>query len=179
MAATYSLTDFLKEFPSQDACLQYIFEKKYKNAKCPKCERVGQFHRNSALPCFTCNCGKYHLYPRQGTIFADSKLDLQKWFLLLFLASKGTHNAKELESITGISYVTALSIQKRIMELMAANIRDKHHLEQWRSKVKAAYKYVTEENVNLYLSSFQYKAELDTAGKDPFFHLLNIAIGVK
>lgn len=45
----YSVTDFLDEFPDDEACLTYLWRQLHStdgsHAECPKCERTRRFHR--------------------------------------------------------------------------------------------------------------------------------------
>lgn len=171
---SYSLTQLLQQFPDADACLQYLFEKKYEQMRCPKCRKTGNFRRNKGLPCYACTCGKYQIYPRKGTIFENSKTPLPIWFQIIYLTTCGTFNAKDIEKMTGISYPTAWKIQKTLMQVMARNIKHTHHLSQWKQKVRTLYRAVTPENLPLYEACLQYKSENEKSDEGSFFRLLHL-----
>jgi transposase-like protein len=172
----YSLTDLLKQFPDQQACLRYLFEQKYTDPTCPKCHKSGRYHQNKKTGYYTCSCGGSVIHPRAGTLFEKSKINLQTWFICLFLMARGTHSLSEIQKISGISYPNVWSMQRRVMELIARHITDKEHLFQWEGKMRATYHHTYAENKNLYLSLFQFKHEQEKEKKDPFFTLLNLAI---
>lgn len=175
----YTLSEFQKQFPDDDSCLKYIYERKYKNKKCPKCKKIGAFYKNNTYPCYTCSCGQYHLYPSKGTIFQDSKLGLQTWFTIVFLSSKITPSPKEIETFTGISHVTTCRIQRVLLELMAKNIDDKTHLSQWKVKIPVKrLGRIEPENLDLYLSAFQFQHEQEKRKSEPFFYLLDLCMNV-
>lgn len=170
-----SFSDFLREFPSEDACLKYIFDARYKNSMCPKCKKIGKFYHNRTKvmkSVYTCSCGRSSIRPRKGTIFQDSKLDLHKWFIIIFLVSKGKHSAIEIAKMAGTSYPTAWSVQNTLMKVMMRSVKDVDVLK-WRPQVKSTYRKITEENIKLYASAFQFRADTK---KDPFYRLLNLII---
>lgn len=173
---SYSLSEFLHDFPNEEACIHYLYEKKHKNKKCPKCGAVGKYYRNRALPAYTCTCGEYLLYPRVGTFFEGTKLDLHKWFLIIFMASQGARTAKEIMGIAGTSYPTARIAQKKIYEVMYQNLKDKKHLEQWRGRAKAMFRAIEEEDIHLFFALFQFLQETEQAKKDPFPYLLSLIL---
>ena len=78
----YSTKDFDRDFPNDDACLEWLFKTRWpKGVKCVKCQRVTNHYRIQGRPCYSCEfCGN-HVYPMAGTIFKDTKFDhLRLWF---------------------------------------------------------------------------------------------------
>jgi len=72
----YSTKDFDRDFPYDDACLDWLFHARWSNGvKCEKCGRITNHYRIQGRPCYSCeHCGS-HVYPMAGTIFEDTKLD--------------------------------------------------------------------------------------------------------
>ena len=118
----YNLEDFQKDFPDEDACLEYIFKERF-NTKC-KCGH-GKMYRVTKRKCFACSvCGR-QVYPLVGTIYERSTTPLTSWFYGLFLISqsRGVIPAKALERQLGITYKTAWRMKKLILKSM----RKKNH----------------------------------------------------
>ena len=106
---------------TNDQCLQYLFKLRYKDAACPKCGRKGSqaFHRHIKKQCYTCNCGRYHLYPRKGTIFERSQVPLPKWFkgISLMCREPSGVTCQELQKKLGISYRSAWRMKRKLLSV--------------------------------------------------------------
>lgn len=111
-----TIQEFHQHFKTDEQCLEYLYASLYRDPECPKCGRVGAYHRNGAKPCYTCNCGRSQLFPMKHTIFRDSPIPLTKWFYAVFLMSQSEEgvSAKELERRLGVTYTTAWKMAKRI-----------------------------------------------------------------
>ena len=73
MSKPMTVTQFLKLFPDDDACLAHLFEIRYgSDPVCPKCGQVGTFHKLAKMPAYTCNCG-HHIHPMVDTPFHRSR----------------------------------------------------------------------------------------------------------
>jgi len=68
-----------------------------------------------------CNSCRYRFSVSTGTIFHDSHLPFQKWFLATFLmtGSRKGISANQLKRVLGISYKTAWYLCHRIRAAMA------------------------------------------------------------
>ena len=117
--------NFPQRFRTIDGCLRYLFEMQSENIRCPKCGRTGgyYFHRHPSKLCYTCNCGKYHFFPLNKTIFADAGMPLPKWFYGVFLMSEKPAgvSGKELERKIGVSYPTAWRMMHKILSVKPPN----------------------------------------------------------
>lgn len=116
----YTIKQFQADFPDDDACLTYMFERKYgSDFVCPKCSKQG-FYRVAKRKCYACAWCSYQIHPTAGNIFHKSPTKLTLWFYALYLAaqSKNAVSAKELERHLGVTYKTAWRIAKKIRELM-------------------------------------------------------------
>jgi transposase len=125
----YSLMEFMKEFPNDDACLEFLWRNRYSDdgihAQCPKCKAEREFKRYEHAQqrqAWTCQaCGK-HLAPTAGTIFHKSSTSLHLWFYAMYLmaSTRCGISAKQLERELGVTYKTAWRIAYQIRhELMA------------------------------------------------------------
>ncbi len=118
----YSFQDFIKEYPTDETCLDKIMEMKYgSSTHCSACGTATKYHRITKRRAYACqNCG-HHIYPCVGTPFEKSRTSLQKWFfaMYLFTASKNGVSAKELERQLGVTYKTAWRMAHELRKLMA------------------------------------------------------------
>ncbi|MEX0895595.1 MAG: IS1595 family transposase [Patescibacteria group bacterium] len=116
----YTIKDLRKEFPDDDACLEYIFSVRFPNPVCNECKAKNSFYRVSTRKCYSCShCGN-QIHPLAGTIFHKSSTKLTDWFhaLFLFSSSKKGVSGKDLERQLGVTYKTAWRIAKQIRSLM-------------------------------------------------------------
>lgn len=122
MNNTFTLSQFLKKYSSEDKCLEEIKNIKYPDGiKCPKCQKVTKHYRMSKRRAYACSqCGN-HIYPLAGTIFEKTTTPLTSWFYAMFLMIKTRCgvSAKQLERELGVTYKTAWRIAKQIRILMA------------------------------------------------------------
>jgi transposase len=118
--SSYSLMEFMREFPDAAACLEWLWRNRYaddgSHAECPKCERVRKFHKVKARPAWDCNSCGYHLHPLAGTIFHKSSTSLHLWFFAMHLmtSTRCGISAKQLERELGVTYKTAWRIFNKI-----------------------------------------------------------------
>lgn len=115
-----SILRFHEEYPDDSSCLAKLFRDRFSNPKCPRCKRVGEYHRRGTRSSYICNCGKHEIYPKRGTIFEKSDTDLVKWFFAIYLFSQSRNGvaAKELERKLQVTYKTAWRMAKEIRKLM-------------------------------------------------------------
>ena len=125
--------NFPQRFRTDDRCLQYLFDVRCADVKCPKCGRVDSYHKHPAKKCYTCNCGRFHIYPMKGTIFGGTVLPLTKQFYAIYLMSgkKNGMSAKELERKLGIAYDTARKIAKKI-RAVKLHTEERNHIKRFR-----------------------------------------------
>jgi transposase-like protein len=115
----YSLMEFTREFPDDDACLNYLWRTRFsadgEHAECPKCETVRSFKRYETTPrrnSWTCIACGHHLHPTAGTIFHKSATALHLRFYAMYLmtSTRCGISAKQLERELGVTYKTAWRI---------------------------------------------------------------------
>jgi transposase-like protein len=117
----YTITQFRNDYPNNDACLDKIFQLRYKNIVCPKCESDKPFNRVKNRKSYQCSCCAFQLYPMEGTIFEKSTTPLIQWFYAIYLqtTTRNGVSAKELQRAMSICYTTALRMNHQIKKLMA------------------------------------------------------------
>jgi transposase len=118
----YTITDFNRDFPDDDACLEYVKNLIYPNGiVCRECNVVRSHHRLTKRKAYSCDhCGT-HVYPLAGSTFARSRSSLKSWFYAMYLmASTRTRiSAKQLEREIGCTYKTAWRFFKQIRNVMS------------------------------------------------------------
>jgi transposase len=118
----YTIRDLRADFPDDDSCLEFIFDKRYGDLKtCPKCGTVGvKFYRVGKRMAYKCKDCRQYIYPLVGTIFEKSTTPLTYWIhaIYLFSVSKNGVSALELQRQIGVSYKTAHRMEKMIRQLM-------------------------------------------------------------
>jgi transposase-like protein len=117
----YTLTQFKEAYPNDDACLDKIFQLRFKNLVCPRCENDKPFKRVKDRRAYQCTVCGYQLYPTKDTPFEKSTTPLTYWFMAIFLQTTTRNGvaARELERVLNVSYPTALRMNHQIKILMA------------------------------------------------------------
>ncbi len=122
MPQTYTLLDFMRDYPDDETCLDKILELRYgTDPVCESCERETTYHRIKKRRGYACQwCGS-HVFPCAGTPFAKSRTPLTKWFYAMYLFTTTRHGvpAKELERQLGVTYKTAWRMGHIIRDLMS------------------------------------------------------------
>jgi transposase len=125
--STYSLMEFMREFPDDAACLNYLWRTRYsqdgETAQCPKCERERRFKRYKLATrrqSWCCTACGHHIYPTAGTIFHKSSTSLHLWFYAIYLmtSTKCGVAAKHLGRELGINYKTAWRMFNKIRNVL-------------------------------------------------------------
>lgn len=122
MSKTFTVQDFMRRFPDDDACLDHLMKIRHGEVlKCPKCGKGGRFARLRKHPAYSCPWCGHHIHPMQGTPFERSSTPLQKWFYAIYLFTTSRHGvpAKELQRQLGVTYKTAWRIGHEIRKYMA------------------------------------------------------------
>lgn len=111
-----TIQEFHRRFKTSEQCLEYLFRSRFNVVECPFCGRKNAYHRHPTKPCYTCNCGRSHIYPMKHSIFENSSVPLAKWFYAIFLMmqTKEGVSAKKLERDLQVTYPTAWRMAKLI-----------------------------------------------------------------
>jgi len=118
-----TIETFLERFPNDEACLEYLKEKRYPNgmAHCAKCNQERKHHRVTGRPAYACDyCGSM-ISPMAGTIFEHSSTSLKKWFYAMYLmgSTRCGISAKQIQRECGVTYKTAWRMFKQIRSLLS------------------------------------------------------------
>ncbi|HVQ44591.1 MAG TPA: IS1595 family transposase [Candidatus Saccharimonadia bacterium] len=113
---TLNLIAFYNRFPNEDACHAYLAESRWHGEPiCPHCGCLDVYTLKSRR-IFKCTACMKQFSARIGTIFEESRLPLQKWFLAIYLL---TSHKKGVSSIQmskhlGITQKSAWFLLQRI-----------------------------------------------------------------
>lgn len=118
----YSMRDFMNEFPTDSACLEYLKEQRFPGGvtQCVKCNVERKHHRVGNRTAYACDYCGHHIYPLAGTIFHKSATSLRLWFYAMYLMSSTRCgiSAKQIQRETGVTYKTAWRMFKQIRSLL-------------------------------------------------------------
>jgi len=123
MPKPYTVQDFFKQFPDDDACLDHLMATRYgRSLDCPKCGKHGKFHRIKKMPAYACQYCGHHIHPMAGTPFERTRTSLQSWFYAMYLFTTTRHGvpAKELQRQLGVTYKTAWRMAHEIRKYVGA-----------------------------------------------------------
>lgn len=121
----YTITDFNKAFPDDDACLEWLKNHLYPNGIfCQKCGQVTKHHKIAARRSYSCDICGHHVHPTSATIFEHSPTSLKLWFYAIYLmtATRCGISAKQIQRETGVTYKTAWRMFHQIRSLLTDDI---------------------------------------------------------
>lgn len=116
----FTITQFRAAYPNDDACLDKIFQLRFENLICPKCENDKPFTRVKGRRSYQCPCCGFQVYPTKDTVFEKTTTPLISWFYAIYLQTTTRNGvaAKELERQLDVCYKTALRMAHQIKKLM-------------------------------------------------------------
>ena len=116
-----NLIQIFQKFPRQIDCIEHLEKLRWPNeVTCPYCESTNTNSLPKELR-HHCNGCKKTFSVTVGTLFHDTRLPMQKWFLAIALilnAKKGL-SAKQLQRDIEVTYKVAWSMGHRIRKAMA------------------------------------------------------------
>lgn len=115
-----NLIQIFKKFPTQESCIEYLEQKRWGDSPiCPYCESTNTYKAKDRLR-HHCNGCRKSFSVTIKTIFHDTRLPLQKWFLALCLVlnvRKGISSCQLARDIE-VRQPTAWSMLNRIRKAM-------------------------------------------------------------
>ena len=119
----YSTRDFDKDFPTDDACLEYLFQQRWpEGVSCEKCQRLTSHYRITDRPCYSCEfCGN-HVYPMAGTIFEGTRFGhLRLWFkaIAYMAVTRCGISSRQLSRDLGVTVKTGWRMFHQIRKVLA------------------------------------------------------------
>lgn len=118
-----TLAEFLQHFKDEETCRKYFETIRFANGDyCPHCKhtKIMRFADGKRYRCASC---RQDFTVKTGTIFGESKLPLQKWFIAIYLLTtrKKGISSIELAKNIGVSQKTAWFMDHRLREAMKQN----------------------------------------------------------
>jgi transposase-like protein len=123
-----NLFNLAKAFPTEDAALDYWISVRWPvGVICVGCSHAHVYRISTPnksgkrVTIFECAKCYLHFSPTAGTLFHDSHLPLQKWFMAIALMCEGKKgvSASQMKRHLGVSYKTAWYLCHRIRKAMA------------------------------------------------------------
>src|SRR5258706_7075137 len=107
-------------YSTEERCRELLKRLRWPNGvECPRCEskRVANLTENYKFECLNC---QYQFTALAGTVFHDTHLPLDKWFLavVLMCESRKGVSANQVKRMLGVSYKTAWYLCHRIRHAM-------------------------------------------------------------
>ena len=115
-----NIMKLMEQFGTDDKCRNVLEELRWPDSvQCPRCEseKVSRIKERDQFDCDEC---RYQFSVTSGTIFHDTHLPLQKWFVAIYLTveSKKGVSANQMKRVLGVSYKTAWYLCHRIRTAM-------------------------------------------------------------
>lgn len=112
-----NLITFYQTFATEELCRDFLAQQRWgKEVTCPKCGTVGVKVYKLASGRLKCADCRQPFTVRVGSVFEDSKISLQKWFLAIYLCTslkKGVSSI-QLSKYLGVTQKTAWFMLQRI-----------------------------------------------------------------
>src|SRR4029077_18108323 len=83
----YTIDDFNRQFPTDDACFEYLREQRFPDgiAYCAKCKKEWQHYRVKVRPVWACDEFLTQISPIARIIFEHSSTSLRLWYYAMYL----------------------------------------------------------------------------------------------
>mgnify|MGYP000064364714 FL=1 len=121
MSNNANLFYFFKQFPDEDSCRKYLEKRRWGNTPtCPHCGNAQKIYRYKNGKTFKCAHCKKQFSVKTGTMYENSNIPLQKWFLtsyLIALSKKGISSI-ELSKTIGVTQKSAWYLLHKIRYAM-------------------------------------------------------------
>jgi hypothetical protein len=115
----YGLGSLRKDFPTEDACLEFIYSARHTD----ECSCGGTYARIKGRKQWQCGKCRFQIAPLAGTIFHKSDTPLSLWFhaIMVFSNAKSGMSASALQRDLEVTYKTAWRMLKLIREALGQN----------------------------------------------------------
>jgi transposase-like protein len=117
----YGIRELRRDFPSDKACLEFIFNKSHSR----KCSCGGMYSLKKGRKLFQCSRCRFQIAPTAKTAFHKSSTSLVLWFhaIMVFSNAKSGISAKQLERHLAVTYKCAWRILYSIRTSLAQSLR--------------------------------------------------------
>lgn len=118
MQGNINVFDFLKLFPTEEACEKYIADARWPRGMfCPHCgnHRVYRLETQKRWKCGSCD---KQFTVRTGSVLAESKVPLQKWLMAVWIMTSHPKGVSSIQmgKTLGVTQKTAWFLAHRIRE---------------------------------------------------------------
>lgn len=112
----YGIPSLKREFPTEEACLAYIFDTLHTR----ECSCGGEYSPITGRKQYQCSKCRFQIAPTAGTIFEKSSTPLTLWFhaILVFSNAKSGISAKQMQRELEVTYKCAWRILSRIRKAL-------------------------------------------------------------
>lgn len=124
----YNLIEFFKRYPDDAACRLYLEKRLWKDTPvCPYCGHTQKIYRYKNGRIFKCSACNRQFQVTTGTIYENSNISLQKWFLTFYLLSisKKGISSVELSKAIGVTQKSAWYLLHKIRYMCQHNSNDR------------------------------------------------------
>jgi transposase-like protein len=135
------IVDFLKRFPDELSCIEYLIQARWEDKiVCPHCGSFRKIYKIKGGKILTCADCRKQFTVKVGTIFEDSALSLQKWFMAIYIltAHKKGISSLQLSRDINVTQKTAWFMLHRIRYA----IKTKHFYTPLLGTVEADETYI-------------------------------------
>lgn len=92
-----SIIDLLTKFPDDKSCKKYLGDLRWNgNVSCPRCNHTHVYHFKDGIT-YKCAGCLQKFNAKTNTVFEETKLSLQKWFLALYLLTSHKKGISSLQ----------------------------------------------------------------------------------
>ena len=123
----FNLIQFYNSFATEEQCQKFLFEQRWSDGVvCPKCGEIGVKTYKLASGRLKCASCRNTFTVRMGSIFEESPVPLQKWFLTIYLCTslkKGVSSI-QLSKYIGVTQKTAWFMLQRIHNCFSIEIKE-------------------------------------------------------
>ncbi len=106
----YTIRDFQRDFPTDEACLEWLRGYRWPNGiYCKNYQEITEHHIMKTRKSFSCQICGNHVHPTAGPIFQKSRTPLTIWFYVVYqiAQTRSGISAKQIQRETGFTYKTA------------------------------------------------------------------------
>ena len=110
MSKCETLKELLEAFPDEATCIAHLEELRWAGgAVCPLCSGTKKIYNRKRIGIYKCAECKGEFSIRKGTIYEDSRLPLQKWFMAAWLLTSHQNgiSSYQLKREIGVTQKTA------------------------------------------------------------------------
>ncbi len=121
----YSTKDFDRDFPTDDACLEWLFKNRWPDGvTCEKCGKITPYYRVKGRTCWECELCGTQVYPMAGTIYQDTRFDhLRLWFKAVahMSVTRCGISSRQLSRDLGVTIKTGYRMWKQLRSMLSEN----------------------------------------------------------